>query len=116
VLLAQPPVYPNGYALIGELGKVTRVSVQRFVSSVSGVIRPTPCPISSLSSPGFPRGGLNETAHGDCARTGGVMRGVELSWALRETPLRRASDPARGFSSAALHMHEPALQKTRERV
>lgn len=73
------PVYPNGYALVGELGKVTRVSVQRFLALVADD-PPHPLPNIVFVVAGFPRGGLNETITVTVLAPGSIMRGVDLSW------------------------------------
>jgi hypothetical protein len=78
-LYSLSPVYSNGYALLGELGKVTRVSVQRFVAiAVDDPGYPEPNLVLSVA--GFPSAGRNDTATVTVLAPGGVMRVVSLTW------------------------------------
>lgn len=78
-LYSLAPVYANGYALLGELGKVTRVSMQRFVA-VAADDPGFPQPNLVFSAAGFPGAG-NDTATVAVLAPGGVIRVVSLSWA-----------------------------------
>ena len=80
-LYSLAPVYTNGYALLGELGKVTRVSVQRFIA-VAADDPGFPQPNLVFTAAGFPpAAGRNDTATVAVLAPGGVVRVVSLSWA-----------------------------------
>lgn len=78
-LYSLAPVYGNGFALLGELGKVTRVSEQRFVAlSVDDPGYALPNLVFAVA--GFPYAERNDTSTVTVMAPGGVMRAVALSW------------------------------------
>jgi hypothetical protein len=77
-LLSLAPVLANGYALVGELGKAVRVSLQRFVAVV-GDAPGHAAPNLLVTLQGFPAPGAQEEAVAvSVLAPGGVMRSVAL--------------------------------------
>jgi len=77
-------VYANGYALIGELGKAARVSVQRFpavVPDAPGHTAPSlVLVVTGMPGPSPAAPGGRELVTVTVLAPGGVMRAVPLSF------------------------------------
>jgi hypothetical protein len=77
-LLSLAPVLANGYALVGELGKAVRVSLQRF-TAVQADAAGHAAPNLLVTVQGFPAPGQGgEAVAVSVLAPGGVMRSVEL--------------------------------------
>ena len=92
-LLSLSPVFPNGYALVGEVGKVVRVSLQRFLGVV-GDMGGYATPNLVVTVQGFPwtqqEGagrveGVAEVVTITVLAPGGVMRSVDATFLPNNT-------------------------------